>query len=93
MNSWGKIKNNCIDWKKEQFLKKYNEAPRLIPVYNHRYMPNIDKKRVPILSVVGSDIIVYGKDLQNYLEIEFELIKKEQYNDNKYDIEFWSEIR
>ena len=61
---------------KEQFLKKYNEAPRLIPVYNHRYMPNIDKKRVPILSVVGSDIIVYGKDLQDYLEREFELIKK-----------------
>lgn len=92
INSWGEIKENKINIKKEKFLKKYAKAPKLIPVYNHRYIPAIRKKNVPILSVMGSDIIVYGENLKDYLEREFHLIEKKQLKYNKYDIKFWGEI-
>jgi hypothetical protein len=48
-------------------------APKLIPVYGHRYLPESPHERGnPVFSVVQSDIIVYGADLQDYLRREFE---------------------
>lgn len=44
------------------------EAPRLIPVYGHRYLLAHDGSAGnPVLSVYQSDIIVYGADLLSYL--------------------------
>lgn len=50
-------------------------APRLIPIYAHRYLPAepcIEGN--PVLSVWQTDIIVYGKDLEHYLKIESNVI-------------------
>lgn len=53
-------------------LDKLNQAAVLVPVYSHRYMPCLEGTGdAPILSVYGSDLIYYGSDLKNWLQIEF----------------------
>lgn len=47
-------------------------APRLIPVYSHRYLPELPNlPGNPIFSVYQSDVICYGANLQEYLVAEF----------------------
>jgi len=48
------------------------KAPKLIPLYSHRYLPaSPNKAGNPVFSIVQSDIIYYGSDLANYFEREF----------------------
>ena len=71
----------------------WSKAPVLIPVYAHRYMPMVAAEDPPILSVHGTDIIYYGENLSDYLEIEF---GTKQQKDIAFDriqpVPFWSEI-
>lgn len=47
-------------------------APRLIPVFNHRYLlAEPCRPGNPVFSIVQSDIIVYGVDLRTYFLKEF----------------------
>ncbi len=47
-------------------------APRLIPIYGHRYIPSPPEEAGnPIFSVHQTDIIYYGVDLRAYLRCEF----------------------
>ncbi|WP_318209169.1 hypothetical protein [Streptomyces sp. SJL17-1] len=47
-------------------------VPPLVPVYSHRYLPGTPGEwGHPVLSVVQTDIIVYGNDLADYLRHEF----------------------
>jgi hypothetical protein len=47
-------------------------APRLIPVFSHRYLlAEPCQAGNPIFSIVQSDIIVYGADLRSYFLAEF----------------------
>jgi hypothetical protein len=47
-------------------------APKLVPVYAHRYLPSgRGTFGHPVLSIWQSDIIVYGTDLVDYLQHEF----------------------
>ena len=69
--SWGSRPES-----QEEVLQKFGElslvAPRLIPLYSHRYMPLIDGvDDPPIISTVGSDTIYYGCNLHDYLQNEF----------------------
>ncbi|GAA1627837.1 hypothetical protein ACFQY4_40590 [Catellatospora bangladeshensis] len=48
-------------------------APRLVPVYSHRYAPALPEPGLPVLSVMQTDVIVYGTDLAAYLRREFGL--------------------
>lgn len=44
----------------------------LVPVYAHRYLVcGADPLDGPVLSIHGTDAIVYGEDLLTYLQIEF----------------------
>jgi hypothetical protein len=67
------------------------KAPKLIPLMGHRYLPerpNISGN--PVFSVHQSDIIVYGSDLTEWLEIEF---NRKAYHEMTWpmrEIEFWS---
>jgi hypothetical protein len=45
-------------------------APRLVPVYSHRYLP-AGTCNHPVLSVMQSDVVVYGADLEDYIGNEF----------------------
>jgi hypothetical protein len=48
------------------------QAPRLVPVYGHRFLP-AGRGTVghPVLSMVQTDIIYYGTDLVDYIHQEF----------------------
>lgn len=50
----------------------YTQAPQLIPILAHRYIPNyLNRAGNPIFSVFSTDTIFYGSDLINYLLNEF----------------------
>lgn len=76
--------------------KAVEDAPTLIPIYEHRYIPDNPVERGnPIFSVYQTDIIYYGSDLADYLENEFRYyFGRKAYSligDIK-PIEFWSQL-
>jgi hypothetical protein len=47
-------------------------VPRLVPVFAHRYLPSgRGAFGHPVLSIYQSDIVIYGPDLDDYIEKEF----------------------
>ena len=74
----------------------YDGAPRLIPIYSHRYIPaDPSEAGNPIFSVYQTDIIYYGYDLMSYLEHEFGLRSYESLFTAEHplkQIAFWSDI-
>lgn len=49
-----------------------DDAPRLIPIYAHRGIPNEPLEAGnPVFSVWQTDCIIYGNDLEQYLHNEF----------------------
>jgi hypothetical protein len=65
-------------------------APKLIPVYGHRMMPdepNLEGN--PVFSVHQTDIIYYGHDLADYLRHDFNLPMRRPWPDNLRPIRFW----
>lgn len=49
-----------------------NDAPRLVPLIAHRYIPEEPPEAGnPVFSVMQSDVIYYGADLADYFEREF----------------------
>ncbi len=74
--------------------KNYQQVPKLIPIYSHRYIPaSPAEPNNPVFSVYQTDIIYYGSNLVEYLEVEF---KFRQHNTIDFNgikrIPFWSEI-
>ncbi len=73
-------------------------APLLIPIYMHRMMPaEPHQPGNPVFSVHQTDIIVYGKDLLDYLNHEF-LMTEDQQDDwtipsGTRPIRFWDTDR
>lgn len=92
----------CDDWGKEPeneidialiVRERLKSAPKLIPVYGHRYIPMIPEDNPPIISIHDIDIIYYGQNLEDYFKVEFggkEQRKIEFKNINP--IPFWSDI-
>ena len=46
-------------------------APKLIPIYSHRYVPMMNHPNPPVISTVGRDTVCYGVSLEDYLLREF----------------------
>lgn len=92
----------CENWGREpddpkavakEVKKRIKMAPKLIPIYIHRYMPVILDDNPPIISAYGTDIIYYGENLENYFLIEFGGQKQKNINiKNIKQIPFWSEL-
>ncbi len=91
----------CDDWGDEpeseemvQEVKRRLEcAPKLLPIYAHRYMPMVTDENPPIVSVHNLDIIYYGKDIEDYFEIEFGGKNQSMIEFDKIKpIEFWTDI-
>ena len=92
----------CDDWGKEpednediiiEVRKRLKNAPKLIPIFSHRYIPMIPDENPPIISIHGLDIVYYGRNLEDYFEIEFG--NKQQDSISFSDINpivFWSDI-
>ncbi|WP_339099711.1 hypothetical protein [Candidatus Enterococcus lemimoniae] len=90
---WGKEPKDEKE-RNKKILDHLNQAPRLIPIYSHRYISELELTPNPVISIVGSDIIYYGETLFSYLQYEFKLKEKniEYYKKKKNFIPFWSEI-
>lgn len=71
-----------------------HQAPTLIPIYSHRYIPSSpDQQGNPVFSVYQTDIIYYGANIIQYLLIEFGLKKYKEVNDEPIEyIPFWSDL-
>jgi hypothetical protein len=46
-------------------------APALVPIYGHRFCPALPLFGLPVLSVVQTDVAIYGQDIVDYLFREF----------------------
>lgn len=92
-DEWGSRPDNLYEAEKD-LLDHYNDAPKLIPIYFHRYIPSVENNvSPPIFSVRGSDVIYYGENLISYLEIEFGMKKFNELNQNNCCyIPFWSDL-
>ena len=49
----------------------FANAPKLIPIYSHRYLPVLNHEDPPVISTVGRDTVCYGVSLEDYLLREF----------------------
>ena len=68
-------------------------APLLIPIRAHRYIPICSLKEYPVISVHGLDVIYYGRNLYEYLEIEFGLKRHKDIDFSSIEyIPFWSDV-
>ena len=87
LQSWGII-SDSQDVITNRFNEWYCEAPKLIPIFGHRYIVSQPyKSGNPILSVYGSDTIVYGWDLKQYLLTEFSKNMPDELFEEFYDNE------
>lgn len=67
-----------------------NAAPRLIPLYSHRYIPETPQEAGnPVFSIMQSDVIYYGANLTDYIANE---IGRLQPVGPVRNIPFWSEL-
>lgn len=92
----------CEDWGQEpedkdtfksEVKKRLKMAPKLIPIFSHRYMPMISNENPPIISVHGVDIIYYGENIQDYFNVEFGEKDQNTINfENINPIPFWTDI-
>ena len=90
--NWGKRPKSTNEAIK-QFMEIAMKAPRLIPIYSHRYMPQLDGvENPPVISTVGIDIIYYGSDLHEYLQNEFQRDGDFLVPQNCVYIPFWGDI-
>lgn len=65
-------------------------APRLIPVFSHRMIPDEPHEAGnPVFSVHQTDIIHYGFDLADYLRHEFGLPGREPWPERVRPIRYW----
>jgi len=93
MESWG-ARPSTADEAAVQAAVHLNSAPKLIPIYSHRYMCEVPTgEGNPILSVSQTDIIYYGLDLADYLWREFFSTPAERcVGISGADVPFWSEV-
>ena len=74
-------------------MRLLEKAPKLIPIYKHRYMASQYNSSNPIFSIYGLDIIYYGENLEQYFDLELRYKKHSDINYNNIrKIDFWSDI-
>lgn len=70
--------------------KHVSEAPTLIPIYSHRYIPEVPQQSGnPVFSVYQTDITFYGFDLLDYFAHEFKTDNPTPRPSEPRRIEFW----
>jgi hypothetical protein len=67
-------------------------APKLIPLFGHRYLPaEPHEAGNPVFSVYQTDVIYYGADLEDYFEREFARTNHPPPRPSRH-IRFWSDL-
>jgi hypothetical protein len=86
-DEWG-ARPDDPDARRARVAEILDDAPRLIPIHAHRGIPNEPLEAGnPVFSVMQTDIVIYGNDLERYLRCEF-LNKK--WDGPVREIRFWS---
>ncbi len=67
-------------------------VPRLVPVYGHRFAPALPEAGLPVLSVVQTDVIVYGSDIASYLRREFGPSTQPETVGSVPAVPFWTDL-
>jgi len=68
-------------------------APSLVPIYGHRFCPSLPMFGLPVLSVVQTDVAIYGQDVVDYLLREFSGAPERPLTIGPVlDVPFWSEL-
>ena len=92
---WG-TKPASLDEACELAKRMVDKAPKLIPIYGHRYLPDRPSlEGNPVFSVYQTDIIYYGANLWNYFQNEFRYqfgVAGYQVDEPLRRIEFWSDL-
>lgn len=91
-DDWGEEPENEMDIAKK-VREKLRNAPKLLPIYAHRYMPMLLDEQPPVVSIHNMDIIYYGENLEDYFQVEFGKKNQNEISfENIKPIPFWSEI-
>jgi hypothetical protein len=89
MPEWG-ARPTLFEDAKKIVETQVDQAPRLIPIYAHRMMPDRPQAAGnPVLSVHQTDIIYYGFDLDDYFRNEFKLSGRKPWPSQIRPVEFW----
>jgi hypothetical protein len=89
LEEWGPRPQSLAEAKRAA-SELVGSAPKLIPIFIHRMMP--DEPHLPgnpVFSVHQTDIIHYGFDLADYLRNEFHLPGREPWPEKVRRIRFW----
>lgn len=87
---WGEVPVDLAD--RQACLREiFSRAPRLIPVYGHRYIPEEPHEPGnPIFSVYQMDVIYYGANLADYIARETQTPNTHKAMTTPRSIPFWS---
>lgn len=91
---WGR-RPQALDDALHQVEELVAAAPRLLPIYSHRFSPEQPSEPGnPVFSVHQTDAIVYGSDLASYLRREFFFSSDipETQSDELKVIPFWTSL-
>lgn len=89
---WGKEPSDPGE-RKQSIINMALKAPKLIPIYSHRYVASVRCKQPPVFSVCGTDIIYFAKDIIDYFLIEFRIKEHNVFGNNEVSyIPFWSDL-
>lgn len=85
LKEWGSVPETKED-ADIRFASLVVSAPILVPVCSHRYVPILENiPDPPVISSVGRDTIIYGKNFLDYVTNEF-------INTEPPKIPFWSDL-
>jgi hypothetical protein len=86
---WGE-KPSATNEQRVKLRGIFEDAPKLIPLVGHRYIPEEPNERGnPVFSVFGADIIHYGANLSDWMERETTILSQKPWPPIK-EIRFWS---
>lgn len=93
LKSWGSIRPKSDSDKEKIFSEWFQKTPKILPITSHRFVVDVPSlKENPVLSIYGSDIIVYGWNMRHYLLNElrvhlnlFELVYDEEDDEWYYE--------
>ena len=91
-HSWGPCPRP-MDQRRARMAELIAAAPPLIPIFGHRFV--VDHGPLPVLSIMGTDVVVYGHDLRDYLLHELRNVLDIEYLTPRGDvphIPFWNHL-
>jgi hypothetical protein len=88
---WGERPSD-IDQAVKRLRELIEQAPKLIPVYGHRFMPALPETGNPVYSVMDLDTIYLGFDLARYFANEFRVTRPSWTVSRPRVVQFWHDL-